>query len=98
MTSEAPRKSTENQWEIDVISDDIEKNALKNGKEDIEEQDVVIEPQVDPNLVDWDGPDDPANPMNWTEHKKWKTVTVVSCISWVVYVPRYNLKYSRSSS
>lgn len=20
---------------------------------------------VDPNVVDWDGPDDPANPQNW---------------------------------
>jgi len=87
MTTEVPRKSTDNHQETGAISDDIEKNALKNGKEDIEEQDVVIEPQVDPNLVDWDGPDDPANPMNWTERKKWTTVTVVSCISWVVYVP-----------
>jgi len=80
MISEAPG----NRWETNAITDDIEKNTLKNDKADIGEEDVVIEPEVDPNLVDWDGPDDPANPMNWTERKKWTTVTVVSCISWVV--------------
>jgi hypothetical protein len=24
----------------------------------------------DPNLVDWDGPDDPENPLNWTSKRK----------------------------
>ena len=27
--------------------------------------------KIDPNIVDWDGPDDPRNPMNWTVTKKW---------------------------
>ena len=27
--------------------------------------------QMDPNIVDWDGPEDPHNPMNWTITKKW---------------------------
>ena len=26
------------------------------------------EDQSDPNIVDWDGPDDPANPQNCTQH------------------------------
>lgn len=25
----------------------------------------------DPNLVHWDGPDDPENPQNWPLRKKW---------------------------
>ncbi|KUJ13395.1 MFS general substrate transporter [Mollisia scopiformis] len=25
---------------------------------------------TDPNIVDWDGPDDPANPMNWSTGRK----------------------------
>lgn len=29
----------------------------------------------DPNLVDWNGPTDPDNPMNWPVSKKW-TVTI----------------------
>ncbi|KAK0388658.1 hypothetical protein NLU13_4901 [Sarocladium strictum] len=34
--------------------------------------------QVDENLVTWDGPDDPANPKNWTIKKKWAAVVTVS--------------------
>jgi len=40
-----------------------------------EEQQPEQPPPKDPNLVDWDGPDDPENPMNWPVSKKW-TVTI----------------------
>ncbi|KAK2810023.1 hypothetical protein FQN49_008565 [Arthroderma sp. PD_2] len=36
-----------------------------------------------PTLVDWDGPDDPANPLNWTSFKKWSIITLVSYITFV---------------
>ena len=32
------------------------------------------EEQSDPNLVDWDGPDDPENPQNFPRWRKW-TIT-----------------------
>jgi hypothetical protein len=35
----------------------------------------------DPNTVSWDGPDDPANPMNWTMRKKWGNVAVLSILT-----------------
>lgn len=31
----------------------------------------------DPNIVYWDGPDDPAHPENWSSIKK---VVIVSCV------------------
>ncbi|KAL1883778.1 hypothetical protein VTK73DRAFT_8314 [Phialemonium thermophilum] len=34
--------------------------------------------QRDPNLVTWDGPDDPQNPKLWSFKKKWAAVVVVS--------------------
>lgn len=37
----------------------------------------------DPSIVTWDGPTDPKNPMNWSNRKKWGTVTVVSCITFL---------------
>src|SRR5689334_8629007 len=37
----------------------------------------------DSDLVDWDGPDDPQNPMNWPQAKKW---TLVACLSGVTLV------------
>lgn len=35
----------------------------------------------DPNVVTWDGPDDPANPMNWTMRKKWSNIAVLSVLT-----------------
>jgi len=32
--------------------------------------------EEDPNLVTWDGPDDPANPRNWSKNRKW-VVTII---------------------
>ncbi|KAF2494681.1 MFS general substrate transporter, partial [Lophium mytilinum] len=37
----------------------------------------------DPNIVDWDGPDDPANPMNWSSGKKVTAVGIVSMIAFL---------------
>ncbi|CAM1509306.1 Fc.00g030450.m01.CDS01 [Cosmosporella sp. VM-42] len=37
----------------------------------------------DPNIVNWEGPDDPANPMNWSMGKKTVTVVIVSAITFV---------------
>ena len=33
---------------------------------------------ADPNIVDWDGPDDPANPRNWSKRRKMLNVMLVS--------------------
>ncbi|KAF2794387.1 MFS general substrate transporter [Melanomma pulvis-pyrius CBS 109.77] len=35
----------------------------------------------DPNIVDWDGPDDPENPMNWPTTKKVSAIAIVSLIT-----------------
>ena len=29
------------------------------------------EEHPDPNKVGWDGPDDPQNPQNWSNRRKW---------------------------
>ncbi|KAK8254788.1 major facilitator superfamily domain-containing protein [Phyllosticta capitalensis] len=34
--------------------------------------------QQDPNLVNWDGEDDPANPLNWPETTKWRNIALLS--------------------
>ncbi|KAK4556634.1 hypothetical protein LTR86_006205 [Recurvomyces mirabilis] len=38
----------------------------------------------DPNLVDWDGPDDPENPQNMTKARKWWISMVSACMTFVV--------------
>ncbi|KAJ7506741.1 MFS polyamine transporter [Mycena galericulata] len=40
--------------------------------------DVVNEKSDDDIIVDWDGPDDPLNPKNWSRKKKWAATLVVS--------------------
>ncbi|KAA6408368.1 MAG: MFS multidrug transporter [Lasallia pustulata] len=37
----------------------------------------------DPNLVTWDGPDDPANPKNWDKKHKWAATLVVSSFTFI---------------
>lgn len=37
----------------------------------------------DPNLVDWDGPSDPANPKNWTVKDKWVLTVLVSTFTFI---------------
>ncbi|KAL4945091.1 hypothetical protein BDV06DRAFT_55394 [Aspergillus oleicola] len=39
--------------------------------------------EQDPKLVTWNGPDDPENPKNWPMRKKWTTVVMVSCFTFI---------------
>jgi DHA1 family multidrug resistance protein-like MFS transporter len=46
-------------------------------------------PTEDPNMVDWDGNDDPANPQNWSLKYKWfiTVIAIITCMN--VYVLAY---------
>ncbi|KAB5583630.1 polyamine transporter 3 [Coniochaeta sp. 2T2.1] len=37
--------------------------------------------ELDPNVVTWDGPNDPLNPKNWTDKKKWMNVGFLSILT-----------------
>jgi hypothetical protein len=39
------------------------------------------EVESDPNIVTWDGPNDPENPMNWSAAKKYSAIGIVSFIT-----------------
>lgn len=62
--------------------------------EDLEGSTTSVEleapPPRDPNIVDWEGLDDPANPHNWSQGKKVMTVALVSSITFVTYVSNTN--------
>ena len=32
------------------------------------------------NVVDWDGPDDAANPVNWPSRKRWAHIITVAIL------------------
>ena len=41
-----------------------------------------------PNIVDFDGPDDPALAINWSSSKKWTTVAVLSFLTLVTWATK----------
>ncbi|KAF2144207.1 uncharacterized protein K452DRAFT_223480 [Aplosporella prunicola CBS 121167] len=58
--------------------------------DDIERQKTREEPQQpekqekDPNLVEWDGPDDPENPMNWSTKYKWMITILMGMVTFTI--------------
>lgn len=47
----------------------------------------------DPNIVSWDGPDDPDNPLNWSSGLKWSNIALVSAITFVTFVRLFQSHY-----
>lgn len=43
----------------------------------------IREEAQDPNVVDWDGPDDPANPLNWPAKKKWSIIAALGAVTFI---------------
>lgn len=59
---------------------DPEKDAMKGNETPKDE------PASDPNLVGWDGPDDPENPHNMSLWRKWLlTMTMSSMTMWMTF-------------
>ncbi|MCJ1470930.1 hypothetical protein MMC07_009578 [Pseudocyphellaria aurata] len=47
------------------------------------EMDPPTDTDHESNIVTWDGPNDPANPMNWSEALKWGNVAVIAAITFI---------------
>ncbi|KAF2215219.1 hypothetical protein CERZMDRAFT_109963 [Cercospora zeae-maydis SCOH1-5] len=58
---------------------DVEKQDARRDKGHDDEDE-----QRDPNLVDWDGDDDPDNPMNFKPARKWAIATSMGSMTLVV--------------
>jgi multidrug resistance protein len=65
--------------------DDLEKNVEPSypyqpeNEEALPTKDDGVEFQdIDPELVTWDGPDDPQNPRNWSTMRKWRSCGVAA--------------------
>ncbi|KAF3398185.1 Efflux pump vrtL [Penicillium rolfsii] len=58
---------------------DVERGPTK----DVEKLDIeqVGDESRDPNIVDWDGPDDPENPLNWTKKRKVSATVSIALIT-----------------
>ncbi|OJJ50402.1 hypothetical protein ASPZODRAFT_57741 [Penicilliopsis zonata CBS 506.65] len=54
-------------------SETSRKDSIEKGT-DVEKQ----PPAADPNVVDWDGPDDPENPRSWPKSRKMLNISLIS--------------------
>lgn len=62
---------------------DLEASRHSNSTADKKEVEVAAAELLDPNIVDWDGPEDPENPINWSEKKKWGNIAVLASITFL---------------
>jgi hypothetical protein len=63
-----------------AMEKDIEKGPEAASVSSIPEPEEAM---LDPNIVDFDGPNDPENPMNWKASKKWGMVILISAITFL---------------
>lgn len=56
---------------------DVEKGPMEATTEEAEEP-------RDPNIVDWEGPEDPENPYNWPAKKKWANIAILSLLTLLI--------------
>ena len=63
--------------------EDIDLEAAHRGSSSSEKEPEPNQTEVDPNLVGWDGPDDPNNPYNWVGGLKWGNITIISSITFL---------------
>ncbi|KAI0394203.1 fluconazole resistance protein 1 [Xylariaceae sp. FL0594] len=61
----------------------VEAADVESGTSSKEYNDHQNENDVDPNTVHWDGPKDPANPLNWSCKTRWIHILVVSLLALV---------------
>ncbi len=65
--------------------EDLEKGAAgEESKKAEESKKKKKKEEKDPNLIEWDGPDDPENPMNWAPRKKWIVTVMLGIMTFCV--------------
>lgn len=74
--------SSETEKEMDLEANGSSSSSKKEPE--------VTKTEVDPNIVDWNGADDPQNPINWSEKMKWGNVAVIASITFLTFV--YHLR------
>lgn len=89
-----PRSSDSTPRDVDVekginstSASDLEGATIRpesgSGAETGNRENADKEEEQDPNIVDWDGPDDPQNPQNWPMKMKWINVGLISMLTFV---------------
>lgn len=83
MDKEKERMAREEPDEIAGIPDGADDERDVEGARPALEKRTTTRSVKDPNLVTWDGPDDPDNPKNWGKGRKWAATLVVSSFTFI---------------
>ncbi|RYO31652.1 Polyamine transporter 4 [Alternaria arborescens] len=79
-----PGRSRQPSTEVGLKSDsDPEKGPQPSSNQDATPIAAGASSQVRPATLDWDGPDDPLNPHNWSAARKWYQTYTISGIALV---------------
>ncbi|KAJ5083525.1 hypothetical protein N7456_012952 [Penicillium angulare] len=75
---------------LGILDKDLEPSTAPHEDSDVESAETHITPEKptekDPNLVEWDGPNDPENPQNFSNPRKWLiTVSMSSMTMWITF-------------
>lgn len=80
------RQAEDKETHTPVVGPKELESGLSSGDADTSGNENAGIGEVNP-LVDWDGPDDPENPHNWSGTQKAVTIGIVSVITFITYVP-----------
>ena len=63
------------------VQNDIEQGPEDTNLDNHQDVDDSAQVEANPNTVDWDGPNDSANPLNWPKSIKIGHVALISIIT-----------------
>ncbi|KAF2842930.1 MFS general substrate transporter [Patellaria atrata CBS 101060] len=81
--SNRPDSHDDNPSKLEGATLDAEKGLVQPGPTAAREREKVESTSSEPNIVWWDGDQDPHNPMNWTEKRKWTNIAILSVITFM---------------
>ncbi|KAL9074973.1 MAG: hypothetical protein Q9161_001903 [Pseudevernia consocians] len=82
-TSKVPAPNGKGSPASSNLEKEVDLEAGHRSEDSDKKQPETTKTEADPNIVDWDGPDDPKNPVNWSEKLKWANVAVISSITFL---------------
>lgn len=65
------------------LEKEIDLEAGHRSEDSKKQEPETTKQELDTNIVDWDGPDDPQKPVNWPEKLKWANVAVIAAITFL---------------
>jgi DHA1 family multidrug resistance protein-like MFS transporter len=81
LTAGANEENFSSEADVEMQRERTNRSSFDEKKD---EKDDGEDEEHDPNLVDWDGPDDPGNPQNFPEWKKWMITIVAGLMTFSV--------------